>query len=146
MRTLAILLAALTIGFAMPSAAAPPPHASGGANGADNGGGGGGAPPAASPAAQEQAKKDGVPPDRAKKAGHGPPDQDAAHSAVLRLEALPLAKIIKIAERRMAGRVINARLLRVSGVLLYQLTRLDEVGRSWRDYYNAATGNPVVLR
>jgi len=73
-------------------------------------------------------------------------DQDEAQQAVQEQAALPLAKIIKIAEGRQVGRVINARLLRVSGVLLYQLTRLDDGGNSWRDYYNAATGNPVVLR
>lgn len=102
----------------------------------------------------DQAKTHDVRPDQERKAGKsGPaggaaatPDQDAAQSAVERLEALPLAKIIKVAEGRRAGKVINARLLRVSGVLLYQLTRLDDKGKSWRDYYNAATGNPVVLR
>jgi uncharacterized membrane protein YkoI len=95
-------------------------------------------------------KKDPDPSGQEKKAGKSssavPPDQDVAQSAVERLEALPLAKIIKVAEGRTAGKVINARLLRVSGVLLYQLTRLDDKGRTWRDYYNAATGNPVVLR
>jgi len=71
-------------------------------------------------------------------------DQDAAQQAVRRHEAMPLARIIGIAERRTPARVINARLLRVSGVLLYQLTLLDKDGRSWRDYYAAASGNPVM--
>lgn len=74
-----------------------------------------------------------------------PSDQDAAQRAVQRREALPLSKIIGIAQKQTEGRVINARLLRVSGVLLYQLTILDGEGRSWRDYYSAASGNPVVL-
>jgi len=35
--------------------------------------------------------------------------------------------------------------VRVSGVLLYQLTLLDDAGHSWRVYYHALRGNPVVL-
>jgi len=75
----------------------------------------------------------------------GPKDQNEAQKAVEERRALPLAKIIKIAERRDKGTVINARLVRVSGVLLYQLTLLNDAGRSWRVYYHAQRGNPVVL-
>jgi hypothetical protein len=190
MRNLAILLAALTMGLAMPGVAAPLPHANGnGGNGNGSGNGGVQASPAATPSPPAAARdpgprtshssegrdeKDSEPrgkakapaetpldqpkngstsPVQTKPAGKDkpqtratPPDQDAAQQAVERLEALPLAKIVKIAERRAVGKVINARLLRVSGVLLYQLTRLDDGGKSWRDYYNAATGNPVLVR
>ena len=59
-------------------------------------------------------------------------------------EKLDHDKIVAIAEQRRGGKVINARLLRIDSVLLYQLTILDG-GHSWREYYNAATGNPVVI-
>ena len=67
-------------------------------------------------------------------------------STVASREALPLARIITIAETGTTGRVINARLTRVDGTLLYQLTFLDDSGRSWREYFYARTGNPVVIR
>jgi hypothetical protein len=73
-------------------------------------------------------------------------DADEAQRAVERHEALPLAKIIKIAEGQTTGRVIDARLVRASGVLLYQLTFLDDTGRSWRAYFYARSGNPVTTR
>ena len=69
-----------------------------------------------------------------------------AQRAVASREALPLARIITIAETGTTGRVINARLTRVDGTLLYQLTFLDDSGRSWREYFYARTGNPVVIR
>jgi hypothetical protein len=120
-------------------------------------------PPPTSPG---QAKKDGAPegqgkakpgkavnepPGQAKKSQNAnrpaaPTDQNEAQQAVENEQALPLAQIIKIAERRTPGRVINARMLTVSGVLLYQVTLLDDDGRSWRNYYLAKSGNPVVLR
>ena len=84
--------------------------------------------------------------------GNGPPgqsnsaEQDDAQRAVENREALPLARIVAVAEGRSTGHVINARLVRVDGVLLYQLTLLDESGRSWREYYYARTGNPVIIR
>lgn len=73
------------------------------------------------------------------------PDQDAAQDAVETEQALPLVEIVKIAKSLNDGRVVNARLLRINGVLLYQLTMLDESGRSWRDYYLARSGNPVSM-
>ena len=68
-----------------------------------------------------------------------------AQRAVDAREALPLARIVAVAETRSTGRVINARLLRANGVLLYALTLLDDAGRSWREYYYARTGNPVAI-
>ena len=70
----------------------------------------------------------------------------AAQRAVEAREALPLARIITIAQARTTGHVINARLTTVNGTLLYQLTFLDETGRSWREYFYARTGNPVIIR
>ncbi len=90
--------------------------------------------------------------------GNGPPghagdgsgassDQNAAHEAVQSDRALPLARIVSIAEERSdAGHVIDAELLTIDGVLLYRLTMLDDSGRSWREYYYARTGNPVIIR
>lgn len=75
-----------------------------------------------------------------------PVDQDEALRAVERREALPLAHIVAIAERRPAGgSVVNARLVRIRDFLLYQLTMLDDTGRSWRDYYYARSGNPAEI-
>ena len=73
-------------------------------------------------------------------------EADLAKQAVDKHEALPLAKIIKIAEEQTTGRVIDARLVRVSTTLLYQLTFLDDTGRSWRAYFYARSGNPVTIR
>jgi hypothetical protein len=71
---------------------------------------------------------------------------DEAQRAVQEHEALPLARIIAVAESRTTGHVINAKLLRIDGSLLYQLTLLDDTGLSWREYYLARTGNPVIIR
>jgi hypothetical protein len=70
---------------------------------------------------------------------------DEATQAVRSQEALPLARIVAVAESRSTGHVVNARLVRIDGVLLYQLTLLDVDGRSWREFYYARSGNPVVL-
>ena len=155
MKRLTLILTAPLIALALPGMAAPPEHA--------GGPGGNPSPPgqaaesgaSPSPSAPAQSGSGSPPSAQAgKKAGQQPgasgdqgvpSDQDAAQRAVQRREALPLSKIIGIARKQTAGRVINARLLRVSGVLLYQLTILDGEGRSWRDYYLAASGNPVVL-
>lgn len=101
------------------------------------------------PEPPSQAKKGPTPPGPD---GNGPPgrrtttDQDEAQGAVDSKQALPLARIVAVAETRSSGHVINARLVRIEGVLLYQLTLLEEGGRSWREYYYARTGNPVVIR
>jgi hypothetical protein len=125
----------------VPVLAAPPPHANGHANGQETGNGGN------SGNASQGGKPEGSPqpPHPANAVAPGPKDQNEAQKAVEEHRALPLAKIIKIAEGRDKGEVINARLVRVSGVLLYQLTLLDDAGNSWRVYYHALRGNPVVL-
>ena len=144
MRALAIVLAALVMALSAPAVLAKS-----------------GTPPGQAKKAEKseppgQAKKDDKPepPGRAKSGqgpdGNGPPgrqtEQDDAQQAVRAHEALPLARIVAVAEGRSSGHVINAKLVRVDGVLLYQLTMLDEGGRSWREYYYARTGNPVVIR
>jgi hypothetical protein len=142
----------------------PPPHASAASanpaavSGPDVGPAATPSPAAAEPKANKggsaepsgQTKKpksqETEPPEHAKATKSGAfSDKDAAQQAVQQNEALPLSRIIVIAEKQTEGRVINARLLRVSGVLLYQLTILNGEGRSWRKYYSAASGNPVVL-
>jgi hypothetical protein len=94
------------------------------------------------------------PPGQVKKGGDAPnltppgtanDEIDEAQRAVERHEALPLAKIISIAEAGTTGRVINARLVRIDSTLLYQLTFLDDAGLSWRAYYYARSGNPVNI-
>jgi hypothetical protein len=74
-------------------------------------------------------------------------DQNAAQEAVQSNQALPLARIVSIAEERSdTGHVIDAGLITINGVLLYRLKLLDDSGRSWREYYYARTGNPVIIR
>lgn len=162
MRALAIVLGALVIVLSAPvlaksEKAASPPHS------ASNGGGNSGRANGDKPDPPGQAKKDETP---AVNNGHGsnggtpptqgsapsvPPGQamaneaDEAQRAVEAREALPLARIVAVAETRSTGRVINARLVRVDGVLLYALTLLDDAGRSWREYYHASTGNPMAI-
>lgn len=97
--------------------------------------------------------KDNVPPGQAK--GHDEPagpaasfddiELDIVRRAVENNEALPLAQLVRIVEAKSTGRVIDAQLLTIQGVLLYRLTLLDEAGRTWREYFVARTGNPVKL-
>jgi hypothetical protein len=152
MRTLAILLVALAIALSPPAALAksdktPPGQAMGNQE----------------PPGQAQRGDKPAPPGQSGDGPHGPdgagpPGQDGGHAgqgalsdqneaqrAVESKQALPLARIVSIAQSRTPGHVINARLVRIEGVLLYQLTLLDETGRSWRDYYYARTGNPVII-
>lgn len=100
-----------------------------------------------------QDKDKSTPPGQDKKDGDTPPgqlkrltEQDEAQAAVESKDALPLAKIVEIAQGINAGRVIDAKLVHIDGFLLYELTMLDDAGRSWRDYYYARTGNPVIIR
>jgi outer membrane biosynthesis protein TonB len=171
MRYLPILLATFALMAGQPSFSAPKSDPPGKAVGAERRAGpakpAAGKPPdppgqakkeepKAKPEPPGQAKKDEpkpAPPGQAKK-NESPAstktkkapvsDQVAAQRAVEQKLALPLSKIVAIAGERRAGKVINARLLRIDSVLLYQLTMLDG-GHSWREYYNAATGNPVVI-
>ena len=84
-------------------------------------------------------------PDIAQPTTDEPVDQDDALRAVEEREALPLVRIVMIAKEMGAGRLVNARLVRIHGVLVYQLTLIDDAGRSRRDYYDARTGYPVDL-
>ena len=153
MKRLTLILTAPLIALALPGMAAPPEHAGGPGGNPSPPGQAAESGPSVAPSPPAQGGSGSSPPGQGEAGGQPgarddpgvPSDQDAAQRAVQRREALPLSKIIGIAERQTEGRVINARLLRVSGVLLYQLTILDGDGRSWRDYYLAASGNPVVL-
>lgn len=164
MKTLPLLLAVVLMAVAPHGvAAAPgkPPEPPGKAAQADKPD----PPGQAAKASPAPGKKgDGAPPGRGP-AGDGPPgagpsgaaapppdpatpsdaELDDLRRAVESHEALPLAQIARIAESRSDGRVIDAQLLTVQGVLLYRLTLLDDTGRSWREYYVARTGNPVKL-
>lgn len=167
MRTFAILMAALVMALAPPAASAKPdktppgqavkaekPTPPGQAKKPDKPEPPGQAKkPDDKPEPPGQTKKPDekpVPPGQAKKAepppAATPPDElTDVQRAVEAEEALPLARIIAVAATRSEGHVINARLVRINTVLLYQLTLLDDAGRSWREYYHARTGNPVVI-
>jgi hypothetical protein len=149
MRSLALLLAALVMALSAPAVLAAKPDKTPPGQAADK----------AEPPGQANRGDKPEPPGQAGGGpntpgpdGNGPPgqggaatEQDDAQRAVERHEALPLARIVAVAETRSSGHVINARLVRIDGVLLYQLTLLDDGGRSWREYYYARTGNPVVI-
>ena len=70
-------------------------------------------------------------------------DQDEALAAVKSREALPLSRIVAIAAAAWPGHVIDAKLLRFRGALLYRLTLLTDDGVSRRVYYHADTGKPL---
>jgi uncharacterized membrane protein YkoI len=155
MRTLAIILATLAIALSPPAALAKndktPPGQVDKADKPDPPGQA--KPDKPQPPGQVKNGDKPQPPGQVKK-GDGPAaappgtaaaEVDEAQQAVERHEALPLAKIITIAEAGTTGRVINARLVRIDSTLLYQLTFLDDAGRSWRAYYYARSGNPVNI-
>ena len=75
-------------------------------------------------------------------------DQDEALEAVRLGRAVPLALILERFARETRGaEVINARLRRVRGLLLYEITYVEPDHRTVRRrYYYAATGEKVVPR
>jgi uncharacterized membrane protein YkoI len=78
--------------------------------------------------------------------GPGPSEQDGALEAVQLGLALPLAVILGRARRRIGGEVIDARLIRAGGALIYELKGLDPATqRVRRYYYDARSGNRVEL-
>lgn len=70
------------------------------------------------------------------------PDQNQAIDAV-GSGALPLSDISDRAVAQWGGRVIDAKLLRRNGVLVYRLTMLTDQGVSRRVLYDARTGAPL---
>jgi uncharacterized membrane protein YkoI len=90
-------------------------------------------------------------PDKEPKKGGpaGPParpvvlDQEKALDAVARGEALPLTRIITLAEAANGGRVIDAKLMHIQGILVYRLTLLSNGGVARRLFYYARSGNPI---
>jgi hypothetical protein len=99
-----------------------------------------------------QDKDKATPPGQDNKDGDVPPgqlrrltEQDEAQALVESHDALPLTRIVEIAQGMKTGRVIDAKLVHIDGFLLYELTMLDDAGHSWRDYYYARTGNPVII-
>ena len=73
----------------------------------------------------------------------GGADQNIALDAVNSGAALPLDKIEPTAVLEWGGRVIDAKLLSVSGILVYKLTIISETGVSRRVYYDARTGTSI---
>jgi uncharacterized membrane protein YkoI len=148
MRTLAILMAALVMALgpqvALAKSDKSPPGQAARAEDSDSPGQSGQTDSSGSGKSQNKPE----PPGQAKKPD-GPPGQAVeftdAQRAVETNQALPLARIVAVAATRSDGRVVNAKLIQIDNVLLYELTMLDETGRSWRDYYYARTGNPVII-
>ena len=70
-------------------------------------------------------------------------DQNIALDAVNSGAALPLDQIEPAAVHDWGGRVIDAKLLRVRGTLVYQLTVISDSGVSRRVYYDAHTGASI---
>lgn len=125
-----------------------PPKDNGAGNGSANGNGATDGNPNdkgnGKPVPDKAAKAVGKP--AAATAPSTPLDQDLALDAVARGEALPLARIVRLAQANWPGRVIDAQLVRVGGVLLYRLTLLSDDGVSRRVYCNAKSGAPVEAR
>lgn len=149
-----LLLAATAPAWAKEDKATPSPPGQSEAHSPPRGGEPNGHAPSGqdhTPPGQEKNKQ--TPPGQDKADGDVPPgqqhhpqaEQDEAQAAVESNDALPLARIVEIAQVSKAGRVIDAKLVRIDGFLLYELTMLDDDGRSWRDYYYARTGNPVTI-
>lgn len=132
----ALILTALLFGPAVSAAAAPPDHsnarsgtaASGNGEQSDN---------AASSGKPDTSNRPS-PSDRL--GANAPTDQGEALAAVKSGKALPLSRILDIARQDGLGRVINARLVNLRGVVLYELTILDDGGYRRRAYYFARTG------
>ena len=73
-------------------------------------------------------------------------DQNTALEAVKSGAALPLDRIEPTVMQQWGGRVIDARLLKIRGTLIYRLTIVSETGVSRRVYYDAKTGTSVPVR
>jgi hypothetical protein len=71
-------------------------------------------------------------------------DQNDARAAVQNGTSVPLSEVLALAAQQ-GGRAIDAKLIRVQGMLLYQVTMLSDKGVSRRLYFYARTGNPVQL-
>jgi hypothetical protein len=70
-------------------------------------------------------------------------DQNVARDAVASGNALPLSEISRRIEAALQARVIDARLLRARGRLVYQLTTVADDGVTQKLYVDARTGLPL---
>lgn len=157
MRTLC--LAILLSGLASLAVAAPPegkgpnPHATSGSQGQGPDGGGppgqgpdGNGPPANGPGADSgnaglaDPSAEVLSPEGQVTIGA---DQNVARDAVTSGDALPLSEITRSIEARFRARVIDARLLRARGRLVYQLTTVADDGVTQKLYVDARTGMPL---
>jgi hypothetical protein len=69
-----------------------------------------------------------------------PLNQTAVVQAVARGLALPLERIVPIAERSGAGKVIDAALVQVRSRLVYKITMLNDTGLSRQLFFAARSG------
>jgi hypothetical protein len=136
MRLISIIAAMLVLIWGGEAFAQGNGNGNGNAYGLDNGGGNGNAADgnAGNPLAPGQNK---TPKTHA--------DQDEALKAVRAGESLPLATLVEKAQRATGARVIDAKLVRIEGRLLYLLTTIDERGRVARSYWYGRTGNRVQV-
>lgn len=68
------------------------------------------------------------------------PDQDKALEAVQSAEALPLDQIIATARHLTSGEIVDAKLTRRNGSLLYRLKVLEATGEVRAFYFFAQSG------
>lgn len=72
-------------------------------------------------------------------------DHDDARRAVEQRDALPLARILEIAQRQVPGEVLEVELEREDGRLLYEIEILARNGRVRTVTLEAATGRVVEV-
>lgn len=73
-----------------------------------------------------------------------PSDEDFALEAVRTKRALPLAVVLAGAGQSVAGEVIDARLVRVRGLLVYEVKSMTRDGHVSMSYYYASSGRKVT--
>jgi uncharacterized membrane protein YkoI len=67
-------------------------------------------------------------------------DNEVAREAVKKHQALSLEAVTALVAKSSAGRVLDVEMVRLGGVLAYQVTVLEADGRLHKLYYNAGSG------
>ena len=73
-------------------------------------------------------------------------DQQSALDVVRSARAMPLEAIVNIVRKSAPGELIDAKLIEVSGTLIYEIRLLETGGKVERLYYYARSGRRVVPR
>lgn len=71
-------------------------------------------------------------------------DHEEAYQLLQQGKILPLGEIIALQRQERPGRILEVELRQEEGRLVYLLEVLDDQGRVWQLYYDAATGDSVA--